>query len=129
VEFARHGVDGVNIRTIAKRAKANSALIRYHFGSKQDLYNRVVRDAMRALKDRMVDAINDAESGPLHRRLLVALVGFLDEERDVQRIVSRAMVEGPGEHDLCAHRPAPERRRFANGCSSRTSARAPCRAL
>ncbi|MCL1893635.1 MAG: TetR family transcriptional regulator [Holophagaceae bacterium] len=36
--FADKGFDGVGVREIARKAKANPALIAYHFGSKEGLY-------------------------------------------------------------------------------------------
>jgi TetR/AcrR family transcriptional regulator len=40
--FARKGFAAVSIREIARTAKANSALISYHFGSKEGLYQEVL---------------------------------------------------------------------------------------
>ena len=37
--FARHGFDGVSLRTIADEAGVNHQLIGHHFGSKQDLWD------------------------------------------------------------------------------------------
>ena len=37
--FARHGFDGVSLRTIADEAGVNHQLIAHHFGSKQDLWD------------------------------------------------------------------------------------------
>ena len=37
--FARHGFDGVSLRTIAVEAGVNHQLIAHHFGSKQDLWD------------------------------------------------------------------------------------------
>ncbi len=37
--FARHGFEGVSLRTIADEAGINHQLIGHHFGSKQDLWN------------------------------------------------------------------------------------------
>jgi AcrR family transcriptional regulator len=39
--FAEHGFDGVSMRAIAAEARAQLALIHYHFGSKEDLYRAV----------------------------------------------------------------------------------------
>ncbi len=37
--FAEYGYDKVSIRDIAEKAKANSSMISYYFGSKQNLYD------------------------------------------------------------------------------------------
>lgn len=41
--FAEHGFDGTGIREIAQRAKANSALVHYHFGGKTGLYTEALQ--------------------------------------------------------------------------------------
>jgi AcrR family transcriptional regulator len=43
-EFARHGIAGARIDRIADRAGANKQLIYAHFGSKQELFDRVISD-------------------------------------------------------------------------------------
>jgi len=41
--FAEKGFDGVGVRKIAQQAKANPAMIAYHFGSKEGLYEATLR--------------------------------------------------------------------------------------
>lgn len=41
--FAEHGLAGARVRDIAAVAGVNQALIRYYFGSKQDLFDEVLR--------------------------------------------------------------------------------------
>lgn len=41
--FADHGFNGTRVREIATEAGVNQALVRYYFGSKQDLFDAVVR--------------------------------------------------------------------------------------
>jgi AcrR family transcriptional regulator len=41
--FAEKGLDGTGIREIAAKAKANSAMVQYHFGGKEGLYREVLR--------------------------------------------------------------------------------------
>jgi AcrR family transcriptional regulator len=41
--FAEKGFDGVGVRKIAQKAKANPAMIAYHFGSKEGLYEAALR--------------------------------------------------------------------------------------
>lgn len=43
--FADKGFDGAGIRDIALKARANSALVQYHFGGKQGLYVEALRFA------------------------------------------------------------------------------------
>ena len=41
--FAQKGFDGVGIRELALKAKANSALVQYYFGSKEGLYSAALQ--------------------------------------------------------------------------------------
>lgn len=43
--FAEKGFDGAGIRDIAEHAKANSAMVQYHFGGKEGLYLEALRYA------------------------------------------------------------------------------------
>jgi AcrR family transcriptional regulator len=45
IVFADKGFDGTGIRDIAERAKANSAMVQYHFGGKEGLYLEALRFA------------------------------------------------------------------------------------
>lgn len=44
--FARLGFDGTSIRAISEKTGANVAAINYHFGSKENLYAEVLRNAV-----------------------------------------------------------------------------------
>jgi AcrR family transcriptional regulator len=44
-EFARHGLGGARVDTIAERANANKRMIYHYFGSKEDLFQAVLEDA------------------------------------------------------------------------------------
>ncbi len=43
-EFAEYGLAGARVDRIARRAGINKAMIYYHFGSKQSLYDAIVKD-------------------------------------------------------------------------------------
>jgi AcrR family transcriptional regulator len=48
--FARQGLSGVNVRTIARAAGVNVSLISYHFGGKEGLYAAVLREQFAGLR-------------------------------------------------------------------------------
>lgn len=54
--FAEHGFDAVSVSAIAQRAGSSKANIFHHFGSKEGLYNAIIRSTV----DRMTDAFRQA---------------------------------------------------------------------
>jgi AcrR family transcriptional regulator len=58
--FTRHGYDGTSVRAITAEAGANLGAITYHFGSKRELYDRVVESAVAPLAER----VEAAAAGP-----------------------------------------------------------------
>jgi AcrR family transcriptional regulator len=53
VLFARLGYEGASVRAITAEAGANLGAITYHFGSKRELYDRVVESLVVPLADRI----------------------------------------------------------------------------
>jgi AcrR family transcriptional regulator len=92
--FAERGFAGASVRDIARAANANPALIRYHFGSKEGLYQRVIQEAMEDLRERLVGALQ-REGTLLERlnRVIEAQVDHLTEARDFPRLVQRALLD------------------------------------
>ena len=77
LHFAAKGYDGTGIREIAKGAKANSALVTYHFCGKEGLY----LEALKAIFSRKVSPVSllanlPPPGSPGARK--AALQGFLD---------------------------------------------------
>jgi TetR/AcrR family transcriptional regulator, regulator of cefoperazone and chloramphenicol sensitivity len=48
--FAAKGFDGVTVRDICKKARANVAAVNYHFGGKSGLYEQVLRAAIQVMQ-------------------------------------------------------------------------------
>jgi AcrR family transcriptional regulator len=65
--FARHGYDGVTLRTVARQAGVDLALINYYFGPKQQLFDTVFQRRARILNEDRLKALNAAraESDPV----------------------------------------------------------------
>ncbi|MGE5146083.1 MAG: TetR/AcrR family transcriptional regulator [Candidatus Eiseniibacteriota bacterium] len=73
--FAERGVRAVSIRDIAAEAGVNSALIAYHFGSKEELFYTVYRsvaEPMNIERTRRLDALERLEQPPTVEDLLDA---------------------------------------------------------
>jgi AcrR family transcriptional regulator len=65
LEFSQHGMDGVTLRTVAKKAQVDTALLHYYFDSKRGLFDAVfLRRAEVLNRDRM-EAMDryEAEAG------------------------------------------------------------------
>ena len=57
--FIRNGFNGARVRDIAESAGVNLALVNYHFGSKQELFNAVMGRALVTFRDNMLGMVHD----------------------------------------------------------------------
>ncbi len=57
--FIREGFSGARVRDIAESAGVNLALVNYHFGSKQELFDAVMGRALVAFRDNMLGMVHD----------------------------------------------------------------------
>jgi len=73
--FARGGYDGTSIRAITSAAGANLGAVTYHFGSKQALYEAVLRRVIDHLPER-IDRALSLPGTPLDRLEAVVRVAF-----------------------------------------------------
>jgi AcrR family transcriptional regulator len=103
--FARHGYEGASVRAITREAGANLGAVTYHFGSKEALYEAVLKAANEAIDERLGAAA--ASPGPSLERigeLVRAFFDFFAENPEVPRLVL---------HELARSRPMPEGMRGA----------------
>ena len=93
--FATHGYDGTSVREITAAANANLGAITYHFGSKQELYNRVVADCVEPLAGSVLSAINSGDDVMDRVAALVrAYFEQISADEDTGRVMMQAMVIG-----------------------------------
>jgi AcrR family transcriptional regulator len=76
-EFAERGFDAARVDRIAARARVNKAMLYYHYGSKQGLYDAVLRDVFTAIGAR-ARAIADGPGVAEHK--LDAWIAAIVEE-------------------------------------------------
>src|SRR5262249_59543437 len=73
--FAARGFDGVTVAEVARQARANKALINYHFGGKLQLYRTIVREMFAELLGRVEPLRTDARPPDQVLREFIAIVG------------------------------------------------------
>src|SRR5215208_759703 len=93
--FAQHGYEGTSVRAITAEAGANLGAITYHFGSKRELYDRVVGSVVGPLADRL-EAVVRSGGRVLDRVETVVRTYFtyLAENPDMPRLMMQELVLG-----------------------------------
>ena len=124
VEFAAHGLAAASVRTLAERAGVTAAMINYYFGGKAGLHDAVVAEAQARLYGRLAAVAGcGEETGSIPVRLALAYFDFLVEERDLQRILLRQVLDQGGDpHPRAPDWVAPLRQLLATHFSSRADA-------
>ena len=95
--FAQAGFAGARVDEIARRARANKAMIYYHFGTKRDLYQTVLTRLFAGLHPEM--EVARAEVDPLHRLIsfYARLAAGFQAQPALPHIVLRELLSG-GRH-------------------------------
>lgn len=99
--FSARGFDGVGVDDIARDARANKAMIYYHFKDKLTLYREIVRDMLRETGERLTAIADDP--GPADRRIREFIATFTelkDARAWVPTLMLREMAEGAPHLDL-----------------------------
>ncbi len=95
IEFSARGFAGARVDRIARRARANKAMLYYHFGSKQALYRALLLNIFTAAAARL-RPIAESSSPPEQKieDLVAAIAGFIDEHEHFPAIMLREIAEG-----------------------------------
>lgn len=78
-EFATTGYEGTSLRSVAKRAGVDPALVHHHFGSKADLFMETVRIPLRP--DRILATVIDGPRETFGHRLIRAILHHWDQPK------------------------------------------------
>jgi len=87
--FAERGFDATSIEEIAARAKVSKPVVYEHFGGKEGLYAVVVDREVRALLDRITNALTAGHPRELLEQAALALLDYIEGETDGFRVLVR----------------------------------------
>ena len=94
--FAERGFDGISVEEISSRAGVSKPVVYEHFGSKEGLYQEVVRLEMARLERTITSNI---QAGPWRDRIergVLALLTYVEEETDGFVILAHGQLPGEG---------------------------------
>jgi AcrR family transcriptional regulator len=87
--FAEKGLDATSVEEVAARAKVSKPVVYEHFGGKEGLYAVVVDREVRALLDRITNALTAGHPRELLEQAALALLDYIEEETDGFRVLVR----------------------------------------
>lgn len=93
--LAERGYEGTSMNDVARRARVNKALVFYHFGTKAELFARVVDHYYEAQTAVLIGAF--AKGGTVRERihhLVDAYLDFCDEHRAFSRLLQEEIFRG-----------------------------------
>lgn len=96
--FAAKGFDAANLREIADEAGVNMALVSYNFGSKLDLWKRIVEiigQKIEATQTSLARSTGFSDSGAALRAAMSAYIGFMAARPEAARFMVRDIDHDP----------------------------------
>ncbi len=92
--FGQHGLHAVSTGQIASTAAVNKALIFYHFGTKEQLFEAVFRERIAEMERRMTRLIAESEPGfPFIEAFIRTQSDFVEEHQDFFRLLIRELLK------------------------------------
>ena len=87
--FAEKGFDGTSIEEIAQRAKITKPVVYEHFGGKEGLYAVVVDREVKALIDRISEALDAEHPRLMLEQAALAFLSYIQERPEGFRVLVR----------------------------------------
>jgi AcrR family transcriptional regulator len=87
--FAERGFEATSIEEVAARARVSKPIVYEHFGGKEGLYAVVVDREVRALLDRITNALTAGHPRELLEQAAMALLDYIEGETDGFRVLVR----------------------------------------
>lgn len=92
--FGEKGYDGTSVRSIARKARCNLALIHHYFGSKEGLLREIVAEGRAPVEREIVSLAElQAPTEERFRRFIGFLVDYFDQHRPLLQIFYREVIQ------------------------------------
>lgn len=93
--FGRQGYDGTSVRAIVGLAGTNLGAVTYHFGTKRDLYNAVLREGIGSLEARVTAAaVSGGDARQRMVRIVEAYFRHFEEHPDLPHLLLQEVAAG-----------------------------------
>lgn len=96
--FARHGVNGVSLRTITEHAGVNLGLFHRHIGTKENLFRLTLQHMAQ-------QNFGELQAGATLFEVVQHAFSSLDRDTGFWRIMARSLLDGAQPEDLHTHYP------------------------
>jgi AcrR family transcriptional regulator len=128
--FSEKGFSGARVDEIARRARANKAMIYYHFGTKEELYQTVLLELFGGVLWE-VQRLEREVTDPRERLLgfYTGLVGAFAQHPDLPRIMMREVLAGGTHMDQAAAEVLGAIIRFVGACIEQGAAEGTLRSV
>lgn len=118
IEFADKGFDGAGMKALATRADVSQSLLHYHFGSKDNLYEAVIRERSKLINEeritllRAVDLTSDDALASIFKALFEPALGPAGGGRAYARIFAGLIAGSERDQELVRKYYDPTARQF-----------------
>ncbi|CCN84782.1 putative Transcriptional regulator [Vibrio nigripulchritudo SFn27] len=90
--FTQHPYEKVSTRLLAEKAGVNMAMIRYYFGSKDGLFETMLRETLAPMKEHIGQTIKETSCDEDFLGIMKTYYGMMSKIPDFPRLVCRIMM-------------------------------------
>ncbi|MBS3819109.1 TetR/AcrR family transcriptional regulator [bacterium] len=95
-EFSTYGFGGARVDRIAQQAGVNKALFFYYFSSKENLYQLIIKDAVKGLIQKIQNVLEQAKTPERFYEIMPeAFIRYFSQKQYLPRMILLELVQNP----------------------------------
>ena len=105
-EFLMHGYDGARTTSIAEYAGVTHAMLHYYFGTKENIFERIMDEKIRVMGESVLAAFGKSDQ-PLTERLCEGIASHFDfimDNPDLPRFIVNEVISRPERYEVMTER-------------------------